>query len=342
NIEKIGGMIDIQSQLGHGTVIKIKIPLTLAIIPALVVTNAGNRFAIPQVNLLELVRLESEQAKTSIEWIQGAPVYRLRGRLLPLVYMHKVLQTDASRKPADAVNIVVLRADERQFGLVVDQINDTEEIVVKPLAKQLKSIPVFSGATIMGDGKVALILDVLGLAHASNVVSKERVQKLLESSASSHHASGERQTLLILGANQSHRLALPISQVARLEKIDKRLVERAGNQEVVQYRNEILPLIRLAQVLGLESQQVPDDSHLNVVVYHENSQSVGLVVDRIIDIVETTLEISRHSQRVGLRGSAVIQDRVTDVVDLPAVIRRVGMFADEAEQHANTGRSSHA
>ena len=118
--------------------IKIKIPLTLAIIPALVVTNAGNRFAIPQVNLLELVRLESEQAKTNIEWIQGAPVYRLRGRLLPLVYMHKVLQTDESRKPADAVNIVVLRADERQFGLVVDQINDTEEIVVKPLAKQLK------------------------------------------------------------------------------------------------------------------------------------------------------------------------------------------------------------
>ncbi|MGN6133773.1 MAG: chemotaxis protein CheA, partial [Aureliella sp.] len=202
NIEKIGGMIDIQSQLGHGTVIKIKIPLTLAIIPALVVTNAGNRFAIPQVNLLELVRLENEQAKTSIEWIQGAPVYRLRGRLLPLVYMHKVLQTDDSRrKPADAVNIVVLRADERQFGLVVDQINDTEEIVVKPLAKQLKSIPVFSGATIMGDGKVALILDVIGLAHASNVVSKERTQKLLESNLSSHAASGERQTLLILGAN---------------------------------------------------------------------------------------------------------------------------------------------
>lgn len=343
NIEKIGGMIDIQSQLGHGTAIKIKIPLTLAIIPALIITNDGNRFAIPQVNLLELVRLESDQAKLSIEWVQGAPVYRLRGRLLPLVYMHKVLQTGHDRREAaDAVNIVVLRADERQFGLVVDQINDTEEIVVKPLAKQLKSIPVFSGATIMGDGKVALILDVIGLAHASNVISKERVQRLLDSHAPSHHASGDKETLLILGTSQRQRLALPISQVARLEKIEKRLVERAGNQEVVQYRNEILPLIRLAQVLGLESQEGSDDTHLNVVVYHENSRSVGLVVDRILDIVETTLEVSHHSKRAGLRASAVIQERVTDVVDLPAVIRQVGVFSVDAPAHETTGRGSHA
>jgi two-component system chemotaxis sensor kinase CheA len=343
NIEKIGGMIDIQSRLGQGTAIKIKIPLTLAIIPALIITNDGNRFAIPQVNLLELVRLESDQAKVSIEWIQGAPVYRLRGRLLPLVYMHKVLQTgDKRREPADAVNIVVLRADERQFGLVVDQINDTEEIVVKPLAKQLKSIPVFSGATIMGDGKVALILDVIGLAHASNVVSKERAQKLIENNAQGHHSSGEKETLLILGTNRKQRLALPISQVARLEKIDKRLVECAGNQEVVQYRNEILPLIRLARVLGMDSQEDSDDPHLNVVVYHENSRSVGLVVERIIDIVETTLEVSHNAQRVGLRASAVIQERVTDVVDLPAVIRQVGVFSVDAEERASTGGQANA
>lgn len=343
NIEKIGGMIDLQSQLGHGTVIKIKIPLTLAIIPALVITNSGNRFAIPQVNLLELVRLESDQAKVSIEWIQGAPVYRLRGKLLPLVYMHKVLQTEHKRsKSADAVNIVVLRADEREFGLVVDQINDTEEIVVKPLAKQLKSIPVFSGATIMGDGKVALIMDVIGLAHASNVVSKERVQRLMESSVPSQVTSGAKQTLLILGTNHKQRLALPISQVARLEKIDKQSVERAGNQEVVQYRNEILPLIRLARVLGLESCDASDDSHLNVVVYHEKSNSVGLVVDRIIDIVETSLDVSHRSERAGLLASAVIQDRVTDVVDLPAVIAQAGMLSLDTEKTSSAGRITSA
>ena len=332
NIEKIGGMVDIQSRLGQGTVIKIKIPLTLAIIPALVITNAGNRFAIPQVNLLELVRLDTEQAKATIEWIQGAPVYRLRGRLLPLVYMHKVLKSDNNEADsAEAVNIVVLRADERQFGLVVDHINDTEEIVVKPLTKQLKSIPVFSGATIMGDGKVALILDVIGLAHESNVVSKERDRKLLENNVQTQTTSSNTQTLLILGTNSEQRLALPISQVAPLEKIEKASVERADNQEVVQYRNEILPLIRLAKVLGIDNREESEDPFLNVVVYNENSRSVGLVVDRIIDIVDTSLEVSRRSGRVGLLASAVIQDRVTDVVDLPAVIRQVGVFSAEIE-----------
>ncbi len=338
NIEKIGGIVDVQSQFGQGTVVKIKIPLTLAIIPALVVTNDGNRFAIPQVNLLELVRLDGEQAKKSIEWIQGAPVYRLRGRLLPLVYMHKVLQTGLQqREPAESVNIVVLRADERQFGLVVDQINDTEEIVVKPLAKQLKSIPVFSGATIMGDGKVALILDVIGLAYTSNVVSKERDRKLLEGSNQNHNVKNLSQTLLILGTGSRNRLALPISQVARLEKIEKDSVEEADGQEVVQYRNEILPLIRLSRVLGVESREATDDPYLNVVVYKEQSRSVGLVVDRIIDIVDTTLDVARPTKRVGLLTSAVIQDRVTDVVDLPAVIRKVGVFSADTDVRSNAG-----
>jgi len=324
NIEKIGGMVDIQSQVGRGTTIKIKIPLTLAIIPALTITNDGNRFAIPQVNLLELVRLDGEEAQSGIEWIQGAPVYRLRGRLLPLVYLRKLLQTGIDRdEVAEAINIVVLRADDRQFGLVVDRINDTEEIVVKALSKQLKAIPVYSGTTIMGDGKVALILDVLGLAYESNVISKERDRSLPDPSSLNTDASSDQQSLLILGTSDGQRLALPISQVARLEQIPKSSVERANNQEVVQYRNEILPLIRLAKFLGLKSQEDPDDPKLNVVVYTEDSRSVGLVVDRIIDIVKTTLEVSCQSRRQGLLGSAVIQERVTDVVDLPAVIRQL-------------------
>lgn len=331
NIEKIGGMVDIQSQAGQGTTIRIKIPLTLAIIPALTITNDGNRFAIPQVNLLELVRLDDEQAQDGIEWIQGAPVYRLRGRLLPLVYLRKLLGTESRQDSAsEAINIVVLRADDRQFGLVVDRIMETEEIVVKPLSKQLKAIPVYSGTTIMGDGKVALILDVLGLASESNVLSKDGDSSLVEASGQNSDAQGEQQTLLILGSGNGGRLALPISQVARLEKIAKARVERANDQEVVQYRNEILPLIRLADVLGLKSQEDPDDAQLNVVVYTESSRSVGLVVDRIIDIVDTTLEVSCESRCPGLLASAVIQERVTDVVDLPAVIRQVDVSSQAA------------
>src|SRR5262249_37842378 len=145
---KIGGSVGIESRPGHGTTVKMKIPLTLAIIPALSVSSAGDRYAIPQVSLLELVRLEGEQAERGIESIRGAPVYRLRGNLLPLVYLHRQLQVDSIRDGADnnGINIVVLHADDRQFGLVVDAVHDTEEIVVKPLQKQLKGIGAFAGA----------------------------------------------------------------------------------------------------------------------------------------------------------------------------------------------------
>lgn len=327
NIEKIGGTVDLQTQPGRGTTIKIKIPLTLAIIPALIVTADDDRYAIPQVNLLELVRLEGDQTRSEIEWIQGAPVYRLRGRLLPLVYLRRELQIGdfTARQAADleATNIVVLRADDRQFGLVVDRINDTEEIVVKPLSKQLKAVSVYSGTTIMGDGKVALILDVLGLAHSAHVISESHDRNRSDSQSRGHDHAQVCQTLLVLGIGPSQRFALPISLVARLEKIEPQLIEFADHQEVVQYRGEILPLIRLGTVLGVESVAQTEDLPLQVIVYKENGCSVGLVVDRIVDIVETTLENTRRSRRPGLLGTAVIQDHVTDLLDLPAIIRQV-------------------
>lgn len=325
NIEKIGGMVDIQSEYGHGTTIKIKIPLTLAIIPALVVSSDGNRFAIPQVNLLELVRLDGTQAKDSIEWIQGSPVYRLRGRLLPLVYLRDVLKTkqEENGELDDSINIVVLRADDRQFGLVVDRINDTEEIVVKPLSQQLKSIPVYAGATIMGDGKVALILDVLGIAHKAHVISKARDRSHLESSEQKADGGNETQTYLILGTDSKRRLTLPISQVARLEQIPADSIEMADRNEVVQYRGEILPLIRLADILGFSARNNDDCDLMNVVVYSENGRSYGIVVHHIVDIVETAVDLSGGASGRGLMGSAIIQGCVTDVVDLPAIIRQV-------------------
>ena len=205
NIEKIGGTVDLQSKIGCGTTVKIKIPLTLAIIPAFIVTSDSDRYAIPQVNLLELMRLEGEETRKSIEWIQGAPVYRLRGRLLPLVDLRHELGLAETTQNLDnaIVNIVVLRADDRQFGLVVDRINDCEEIVVKPLSRQLKNVSIYSGTTIMGDGCVALILDVMGLAHSAHVVSGVRDRTMTESSDRNSSRKSQIQTLLVLGVGRA-------------------------------------------------------------------------------------------------------------------------------------------
>ncbi len=236
NIEKIGGTVDIRNKHGQGTTLKIKIPLTLAIIPALMVESGGNQYAIPQVNLMELVRLEGERAAKGIEMVHGTPVYRLRGNLLPLVDLNRELMIEDETAQdgtngssgAETISIVVLQADDRQFGLVVDGINDTEEIVVKPLGKLLKGIPLFASATIMGDGRVALILDVLGIAQRANVISENRDRSKSDTTVRAGDTSREVQTLLLIRAGQDGRMAIPLSQVARLEEFPRHTIERAG------------------------------------------------------------------------------------------------------------------
>lgn len=325
NIEKIGGTVDLQSQHGQGTTLKIKIPLTLAIIPALIVTCAGDRFAIPQVSLLELVRLEAEQASKQIAFIQGVPVYRLRGQLLPLVYLGRELKIDegaTARGKADTVTIVVLQADTHPFGLVVDEINDTEEIVVKPLGKQLKGVACFAGATIMGDGKVALILDVLGLAQRASVIAEERDRTHSESATHGRKTVDPRQTLLVFDVSSGNRMAIPLSVVARLEEFPQSSIEHSGAQQVVRYRGQILPLIHVSDHLpGERSARPQGDEPFQVVVYSEQGRSVGLVVGRINDIVNEAITAKRHAHSGGIFGSVVIQDRVTDLIDVQAVIR---------------------
>jgi two-component system chemotaxis sensor kinase CheA len=225
-----------------------------------------------------------------------------------------------SGSDGDTINIVVLQADDRQFGLVVEGINDTEEIVVKPLGKQLKGISVFAGATIMGDGKVALILDVLGIAQRSSVVSEVRDRSLMDLSSHTQEKKNSMQTLLLLGMGKERRVAIPLSMVARLEEISVSSIERANNQEVVQYRGEILPLIRLSSVLHCEPSDI-ESAMLQMVVYTEKDRSFGLVVDKILDIVETSLEIKRSTTKCGVMGSIVIHQRVTDLLDVPGIIR---------------------
>jgi len=322
NIEKIGGSVDIQSAPGAGTTLKIKIPLTLAIIPALIVTTGGERFAIPQVSLLELVRLEGEQARRGIEMIHGAPVYRLRGNLLPLVYLGRELELPAEVEGTpgwDAVNIVVLQMDDRQFGLVVGGVNDTEEIVVKPLGKQIKGVSAFAGATIMGDGKVALILDVVGIAQRAGVVSEVRDRGLSKSDEHTLDRHDDRQTLLLFAVGAQGRVAVPLALVARLEEFARRDIETAAGADVVQYRGQIMPLVHLSRLMGGERPGDPPDP-IQVVVYTHEGRSIGLVVDRILDIVDEAVTITRDGGRDGVLGSAVVQGKVTDLLDVRGVV----------------------
>jgi two-component system, chemotaxis family, sensor kinase CheA len=329
--------VDVESRLGRGTTVKMKIPLTLAIIPALTVASGGDRYAIPQVSLLELVRLEGEQAQRGIERIHGAPVYRLRGNLLPLVYLNRELQIEAGRGGDNGeIHIVVLQADDRPFGLVVDAIHDTEEIVVKPLQKQIKGISTFAGATIMGDGKVALILDVLGLAQRANVVSAVRERALAEKAAAASEAAADRHTVLLFETEDGGRMAVPLAMVARLEEFPRSALERVGPQDVVQYRDEILPLFHVSRVLRQRrhgrngrngarrkatgpAREAGDT--VQVVVYAGKGQRVGLVVGRILDIVEESVAVRSRSNRPGVLFTAVVQGRVTEFLDVEGIIR---------------------
>jgi two-component system, chemotaxis family, sensor kinase CheA len=334
NVEKIGGSVNIESRPGRGTTIKLKIPLTLAIIPALTVTSNGDRYAIPQVSLLELVHLDGEQAERGIELIHGTPVYRLRGKLLPLVYLDRQLKRrkeDKDRRRNEDVNIVLLQADNRSFGLVVDAIHDTEEIVVKPLSKQLKGINVFSGATIMGDGRVALILDVLGLAQSANVVSGVRERSLVDRASHVEPAKEERHTVLLFSTRDGGRMAIPLAKVARLEEFQRSAIEKVGPQDVVQYRNEIMPLLDVSRALRKRSRTGRPASRASrpaaatreteqVVVYSGGRQRVGLVVDNIIDIVETPLASRSPAHRPGVLFTAVIQGRVTEFPDIDGIL----------------------
>jgi len=322
NVERLGGGVEIGSVKGEGSRISITLPLTLAIIPALIVTCGGQRYALPQTSLLELVRLEAGAALRGIESMHGAPVYRLRGNLLPIVFLGREFgaaarSTRSARAREEDVNIVVLRTGACTFGLVVDGIEDSEEIVVKPLGRHLGKHPVFAGATILGDGRVALILDVTGLALRARVMGEEmaREPKPAEVAAT----TGEAQTLLILDSHEGGRIAVPLSSVARLEEFPRAAIERIGSREVVQYRSEVLPLLRIPHLSPAPAGE-SDPGRLQVVVYSHAGRSAGLVVDRIHDIVEECVSLTR-SDDSGVLGTAIIQKRITEVLDIPSLVR---------------------
>ena len=330
NIESIGGSVDVHTVVGHGTTFKVKIPLTLAIIPAIVVTVGDDRYAIPQVSLLELVRLDGANGGRSaagIEWIDGAPVHRLRGRLLPLVFLDSVFAEQRAGQRAeqrwadsrDAFNIVVVQADDHQFGLVVEEISDTAEIVVKPLGRLLKTVEAFAGATIMGDGRVALILDVVGIANHVGITSRERGGSRGSAAAETARVGDDDRRRLLLFSLADRRVGLPLDLVARLEEFGAADIEIAGHRPVVQYRDEIMHLVDLAEQLGIFVDRSQSASR-QVVVYKRSGVSVGLVVDNIFDIIEEAFELDERTATHGIEGTAVLQGLVTDIVDVEAIL----------------------
>jgi two-component system, chemotaxis family, sensor kinase CheA len=326
NIERIGGNVEVINRPGQGSTMRIKIPLTLAIIPALVVMSGGERFAIPQVSLVELLRLEPQQQKNDIEYIYGAPVYRLRGQLLPVVFLSKELglKTAAEERP---MTMVILQAEQRRFCLMVEGVHDAQEIVVKPLSHILKPLSVYAGATIMGDGRVALILDVVGIAKRSHAVTKAAERYASETDASGDQQNKAKvQSMMLFVSPDDGRMAIPVSQIARLEEIECSRVERAGDANVVQYRGQILPLLRVFDLLPERRKEPrnPDcgvsEGVLQVVIHTHGERSVGLVVGRILDTVEQAIVIERAASRPGIIGCIVIENRVTELLDVKKLV----------------------
>ncbi len=335
NIERIGGRVDIQSGIGVGTTVRIKIPLTLAIIPALIVQARHDRYAIPQVSLLELVRLDGDVARRSIETFHGTSVYRLRGELLPLVQLNTLLWNEYANpahvvaEDSSAVNIVVLKAGDQPFGLVVDAVNDTQEIVVKPLSKQLTGNSLFAGASILGDGKIALILDVLRIAQFSHVIDTAGERGLDDSNIGSVREKMTQVSNAILAckAGKHERLAIPLSAVTRLEVFPRSAVETAGDSEAVLDRGEILPLVWLADYLGGRSYDESDSFH--VVVSTRGGRKVGFVVDEILDVVMEPLALQEGTGAGIIAGSAVMHGHVMELLDMQGLFSMLGYPAGE-------------
>ena len=336
NIEKIGGTVEVLSTAGAGTTMKTKIPLTLAIIPGLVVRSGGERFVIPQASLIELVRIDGGPTLRGIETVHGAPVYRLRGRLLPLLYLDRELKiceppVISAFEEDDVSNMVVLRADGREFGLIVDEIKDAEEIVVKPLDPQLKGLKAFAGATIMGDGLVALILDVPGLAQRAGIISESGERADAEMNTAVQENGAEKQAFLVFVGPDDARMAIPLHALARLEEFVASRVEQSGAECVIQYRGRILPLVYLSEALE-ERRQSSRNSRvgsvdaaanagvIQVLVCNHDERAVGLVVERIVDIVEDRADVKSPATRKGVLYAAVIQERVTEVLDLDVIL----------------------
>ena len=329
NVERIGGLTKLQSTRGRGTTVWLEIPLTLATIPALTVISGNSVFAIPQAALVEMIAVDAEDAHKFIEYIDGVSVFRFRGTVLPLMSLCQELKLPNTTSDPNISKIVVVRTEGRQIALLVDVIRNTEEIVIKPLDKRFKSIALFSGAAVLGDGRVALILDITALARRAGVIT---VRGLASQELATAQPK-ERLTLLLLGGSDGERLAVPLDFIQRLEEFPATARELMGGLDVVQYRGEILRIVRLQELLEnrrtrprnpqLAQPGAAPEKISAIVVRSETSRNFILEVHQILGIAKVELDQLTPPSRACVRGSLVVQRRVTELLDMPALIAKM-------------------
>ncbi|HMJ41105.1 MAG TPA: chemotaxis protein CheW [Pseudolabrys sp.] len=309
NIDQIGGTIDVKSVAGVGLSFIIKIPLTLAIVAALIVEAGGERFAIPQLSVIELVRarLGSEHR---IERIKDTPVLRLRDKLLPLARLSNLLGGKAT-SDVESGFIVVTQVGSQIFGIVVDKVFHTEEIVVKPMSSKLRHIALFSGNTILGDGSVIMIIDPNGAAQALGSSVTSQIDAQNNAQAAPVDSSAQSTSLLLFRAGSNQLKAVPLSLITRLEEIDARKIELSNGRHMVQYRGHLMPLITLNEAVNVKGEGAQ-----SLLVFSDGSRSMALVVDEIVDIVEERLDIQVASDTAGVIGSAIIKGHATEIIDV--------------------------
>ncbi len=372
NIENIGGIIELDSKTGKGTKIQIKLPLTLAIIPSQITSVGSDRYAVPQVNLNELLRIPVDQIKEKIEKVGDADVVRLRGELLPLLDLSKMLEIEKkyvdrqkgiklsdrreniadrrskqilekgestleesidssswrTRKSKDrrsgvnnAINIAVVSSGAYKYGLIVDQLHDSEEIVVKPVGRHLKKCTAFAGATIMGDGKVALILDITNLAQMAELSTMTEVNQIV-SGAGQVQTIKEKTALLTFRNSETEFFAVPLDGVERIERIQTSAIEQIGESKVVQYRGGALTLCELSQVADTAALELSE--HQEIIVFRVGTRELGLMVTPPLDTVAVFLNIDEATlKQPGISGSMIIKDQTTLIIDVAELARQV-------------------
>lgn len=317
NIELIGGNVDLKSVTGKGTTFLIKIPLTLAIVSALIVEASQQRFAIPQLSVVELVRAHKE-GEHRIEMINRTPVLRLRNKLLPVIYLSRLLGLDTSDENGEERNlaeenvfVVVTQVGAQTFGIVVDSVFHTEEIVVKPMSNMLRDISMFSGNTILGDGSVIMIIDPNGIAQQIDTEQATAANDTAGAGDVIDMSSRTTTTMLLFRAESKELKAVPLSLVTRLEEISVNDIEKSNGRDLVQYRGTLMPLIYINdRACHREEGQQP------ILVFTDEDRSMGLVVDEIVDIVEDHLNIEISAERPGMVGSAIIKGKATEIIDV--------------------------
>ncbi|MDP6698703.1 MAG: chemotaxis protein CheW [Candidatus Latescibacteria bacterium] len=320
NLTKLGGIVDVESEVDKGTTVRIKLPLTLAIIPSLLVAMGRERFAVPQVNLAELVRVPPKRRDELIQELGDAQVLRLRGTLLPLIDLRQVLCEEAAAERDGALHIMVLKAGDFRYGMVVDELLDSEEIVVKPLDDFLSDCKIYAGATILGDGQVALILDVVGISDMQGLEGIEGASAGLEEELD--EPGSDMQELLLVHNHPDEQLAVPVRLVSRIERVHKSQIERAGARASMQYRGGHLVLFSLEDAASVRPR--PETEELHIIVFSVAGREVGLMVSELVDIAAEAVDVSVEGfVQPGIMGSTILGGRTTQMVDLYDLVRRL-------------------